>query len=55
MDFEEIEEEEYKLDYLEMVMQNILSNLEEKIKWDKYKLYIDEMVLNDLQDTTICR
>lgn len=54
MDLEETGEEE-KLNYQEIRMQIILSDIEEKLKWDKYKLYIDKIVLKDLQDTTINR
>lgn len=52
---EETTLEENKLENQEIKMQMFLSNLEEKIKWDKYKYYIDELVLNELQSTVISR
>jgi len=55
MSVEETTLEENKSENQELKMQMVLSNLEEKIKWDKYKLYIDELVLNELQDTIIYR
>jgi len=55
MGVEETELEENKLENQEIKMQIILSNFEEKIKWNKYKLYIDALVLNELRDSIICR
>lgn len=52
------EEENYgeeKISYIDMQAEIILSNIERKLMWDKYKYYVDEIVFMGLRDTTLCR
>ncbi|XP_022182919.1 dynein heavy chain 9, axonemal-like [Myzus persicae] len=54
----EVEEEYYgeqKQDYIHIQAEIILSNIERKLMWDKYKLFVDEIVFTELQDATLCR
>jgi len=54
----EAEEEYYgeqKLDYIHIQAEIILSNVERKLLWDKYKSFVDEIVFTGLQDATLCR
>lgn len=51
----EEEETEVKIDYQEIQMQIILSDLERKIMWDQYKSYVDAAVLTGLKEATFCR
>lgn len=51
----EEEETEIKINYQEIQMQFILSDLERKIMWDQYKSYVDEAVLTGLKEATLCR
>jgi len=55
---EEVEEENYgeeQLDYIDIQAEIILSDIERKLMWDKYKYYVDEIVFMGLQDATLCR
>lgn len=49
------EEETIQLDYIGLQMQIILSDLENKVLWDEYKQYVDQIVFKGLQDATLCR
>lgn len=52
---QENEEKNVKIDYQEIQMQIILTDIERKTIWEEYKLYVDELVLNGLQNATLCR
>lgn len=49
------EEEKIKIDYLDIQVENILSDKDKKTLWDEYKHYIDELIFTGLQDAIICR
>jgi len=54
----EVEDEYYGeqiLDYIHIQAEIILSNIERKLLWDQYKLFVDEIVFTGLQDATLCR
>lgn len=56
MIFEETgEEEELKLNYIDMQVEIILSDLGKKLLCDEYKKYIDEAVFVCLQSAIMCR
>jgi len=44
-----------KLDYIHIQAEIILSNIDRKLIWDKYKFFVDEIVFTGLQDATLCR
>jgi len=46
---------EQKLDYIHVQAEIILSNIDRKIMWDKYKYFVDEIIFTGLQDATLCR
>jgi len=46
---------EQKLDYIHTQTEIILSNIDRKLMWDKYKYFVDEIVFTGLQDATLCR
>lgn len=56
--YEEAEDEYYgetKLDYIHIQAEIILSDIDRKLMWDKYKYFVDEIVFTGLQDATLCR
>jgi len=51
----EVEEKNVKIDYQEMQIEIILSDIDRKTIWEEYKHYVDRLVLNGLQGATRCR
>jgi len=52
---QEAEEKNVKIDYQEMQKEIILSDIDKRTIWEEYKHYVDKLVLNELQDATLCR
>lgn len=49
------EEEESKINYIDIQVENILSDYERKLLWDEYKKYVDNAVFAIIKNTILCR